>query len=127
MAMNRIWADLGAGVLAALIVAGAAVAGANMALGAHPWWAVKSGVIGAVIGLAIFAVLRGLRLPQRTMLAFGVLSLLAAGASAFYGKQVFVASFGENALAGRFWVFGWFGASAAACLCLAAIFSSVRR
>lgn len=47
--------------------------------------------------------------------------LAAAGLVVVQGKAFFVASFAENALAGRFWFLDWFGVMAAACLTLSAL------
>ncbi len=53
---------------------------------------------------------------------FGLLTL-AALAAATWGKAEFAASFAEDALAGRFWFFGWIGTAAGATALLAALTS----
>ena len=81
-------------------------------LGAHPWWSGKAVLIGAPVGLVLAWVLALRFGPGARMAVIGV-ALILAGASAYYGKQVFVSSFGDNALAGRFWFFGWIASMAA--------------
>ena len=116
-------------------------------LGAHPWWSARTVLIGAPIGL-ILAWLAALSLPTLPRVLIGapiglILAWLAAlhlptlprvvifasatalaGAAAVFGKRAFVASFGDNAMAGQFWFFGWIGIMAgvaALALTLAAI------
>ncbi|MEJ1998991.1 MAG: hypothetical protein P8X51_12310 [Maritimibacter sp.] len=91
------------------------------ALGAHPWWAVKSGVIGSVIGAAAVIGWRLLFKNARGITWIALAGLIAAGFSAVLGKQEFAASYAENALAGRFWFFGWIAISA----CLFALLASI--
>lgn len=103
--------------VAALLLA-ASVAGLPEALGAHPFWAMQTGIIGGTIGAALWFGLNraGVSAPKQLLLA--ALALLVSAAAAHFGKQVFVASFAENALAGRFWYFGWFGVAGSAAFCL---------
>lgn len=86
-------------------------------LGAHPWWALQVAYVGAPIG-AVLAMLP-LGQTRRFLFGFGVLAI--AIASAAYGKTQFAASFGEDALAGRFWHFGWIGIAAGDALIVAAL------
>jgi len=125
--MNKAGPDIVAGLLAALIVAGAASAGANAALGAHPWWALQTGLIGAVIGVVVFSGAGWFRVPIWVRGLLGLTTLALAGSAAYFGKATFVASFGDNPLAGRFWFLGWFGVSAGAVIVLATAFAWVRR
>lgn len=125
--MNKSGQDIAAALLAALIVAGAAAAGLHTALGAHPWWALRAGLIGAAIGVALFSGVRWMGLSPGWRGGVGLLLLIGAGASAYFGKLVFVASFGDDGLAGRFWLLGWFGVSAAAVMVLATAFTWARR
>lgn len=89
-------------------------------LGAHPWWSAKVVWIGAPIGLAL-AWLLSLRCGPWARIVLIALALIFSGVSTYYGKQVFVNSFGDNALAGRFWFFGWIASMAS----LAAMIATV--
>lgn len=92
----------------------AALGGVPEMLGAHPWWAVRVGVVGSLIGAATAV---GLGLPglAGTWLTWASGSgLVAALGAAIFGKRAFVASMAEDALAGRFWFFGWY----TVCACL---------
>ena len=97
----------------AALVAVLTLAGVWEALGAHPWWSARVGWVGAGIGVAALVGLRALRARPAAVLAAGLVALAAAGLAAHYGKAAFVASYADNHLAGRFWFFGWFGATAA--------------
>ena len=119
--------DIGAGVVAVLLVLGAAVLGLNEAAGAHPWWAVRSGIIGGVIGIAGFSGLRWLAVPRLWVMVLGVVIFAAAMAAAYLGKQAFVMSIGEDVSAGKLWYFGWFGVSAGAVVTIAALLAGVMR
>ncbi len=112
------WAEIAITVGAGLILGAATLAGAAQALGAHPWWAVQTGLIGAGGGLVLYAVLRftGLRAVPIGLVA--ALTLTLSSLSAVWGKQAFSASFAEDALAGRMWYFGWFGIAGSATIVL---------
>jgi hypothetical protein len=112
-------AALPAALLAVFLIA--SVAGLPEALGAHPWWAVRAGVIGSLIGAVIFAATVGLGVRRAMILPFAGLGILAASAAVVLGKGAFAASLAENALAGRFWFFGWF----AICACLYLLLASL--
>lgn len=101
--------------VAALLVA-ASLAGVPEALGAHPWWARQAGIIGGVGGAALWLALRHTGLSAPGLLTMAAIALLPSVAAAHFGKQVFAASFAENALAGRFWYFGWFALSGSVAL-----------
>jgi hypothetical protein len=117
--------------LAALLVTVALIAasllGMTVFLGAHPLWSVRTGVIGSTGGLVVYAVLRLARLRPTPLAIFGALALAALGLVVVQGKAFFVASFSENALAGRFWFLGWFGVMAASCLTPSALAAVVLR
>lgn len=81
------------------------------ALGAHPWWSEKSVLIGAPVGLAL-AWGAGLWIAALPRLVIFTAVTACAAAAAFFGKRAFVASFGDSALAGQFWYFGWIGVMA---------------
>ena len=92
-------------VLAALVVPIAAHLGLSQSLGAHPFWAVQIGWVGAGIGVVL--ALLAFWLPRIWATAgFGVLAL-AAFAVAHLGKVRFAASFAEDQFAGQMWYFGW--------------------
>src|SRR6056297_2501387 len=102
----------------AALLAAVTLLGATEALGAHPFWAVKTGVSGAVGGAAAFAALRFAGLAPGATAGLGLAALAASGLAAHLGKAAFVASDAENALAGRVWFLGWFSVAGAACLAL---------
>ena len=92
-------------------------------LGAHPWWSARTVLIGAPIGL-ILAWLAALHLPTLPRVVIFASATALAGAAAVFGKRAFVASFGDDTMAGQFWFFGWIGIMAgvaALALTLAAI------
>lgn len=90
----------------------AAIAGLPERLGAHPWWAVRSGIVGSLIGAAVSVGVVFARLDGTRFRWLAGIGLVSAIASATFGKRAFAASLAENALAGRFWFFGWFAISA---------------
>lgn len=96
--------------MAGLIVIVTARLGLSESLGAHPFWAVTTGYVGAAVGSVAGLALS--RLKARTVVAAGGfvagMGLLAAKA----GAARFAASYAEDALAGRLWYFGWIGAAA---------------
>lgn len=110
----------------ALVMAFAALGGAE-ALGAHPWWAARSGLVGAPIGLGLHALARAFGLAHSRLAPLALAGFALTVASAVIGKQRFVSSMAEDALAGRFWFFGWFGTFAMACLLILALIGLARR
>ena len=80
-------------------------------LGAHPWWSIKVVLIGGPIGFVLATVLR--RTSGKWPLIWFGLGLIVGFCAAYFGKQEFAASYGENQLAGQFWYFGWIATSAA--------------
>lgn len=118
--------SLVAAAVAASLTA-ASLAGLPDALGAHPWWAQQSGIIGGVGGAILWLALRRAGLSFSALVFVAVSALLASAAAAHFGKQVFAASFAENALAGRFWYFGWFAISGSVALLTAAVVARVLR
>ncbi|SLN77753.1 hypothetical protein ROA7023_04498 [Roseisalinus antarcticus] len=112
-------------VTASLVAA--SLAGLPEALGAHPWWAQQSGIIGGAGGAVLWLVLRRAGLSFAALVVVAVAALLASVAAAYFGKQVFAASFAENALAGRFWYFGWFAISGFVALLIATVVARVLR
>lgn len=99
----------------------ASVLGLPEALGAHPLWAVKTGGIGSLGGLGIYAALRMSGVRPAVLAALAGIGLLATVYAISQGKLIFAASLAENAIAGRVWFFGWFGVMAAACVLLCSL------
>lgn len=108
-----------AGLIAAFTVA--SVAGLPEYLGAHLWWAQRSGIVGSLIGAACLVGLRRVGLHGWPLISIGAVSFALSSAAAVFGKRVFVASFGDNSFAGRFWFFGWFAVSASLFVLIAAL------
>ena len=109
-----------------IVMAFAALGGAE-ALGAHPWWAARTGLVGAPIGLGLFALARAVGLAPGRIAVLALVGFSLALASAVLGKQRFVASLAEDALAGRFWFFGWFTVFAMSCVLILALIGLARR
>ena len=112
-------------ILIALAVAAAIGAGFLVGLprtlGAHPWWAGQTWIVGGLGGAVLWLAMRRAGLPFRVQAILAALALAASAAAAHFGKQAFAASFAENALAGRFWYFGWFALSGSIALALAIV------
>lgn len=103
----------------ALVILGiAALIDLPQTLGAHPWWSVKTLLIGGPIGLVLgyFARLRF------APVGFSVLVLLSYF-TAKTGQSRFAASYAEDAFAGQLWYFGWM----ATAIMAAALIVSVSR
>lgn len=90
-----------------------ALAGVPRILGAHPWWAAKSGIFGSLIGAAAYLILRLIGLSRRSIGTIAALGLTGAAIATVQGKAVFVASYGQDTLAGKFWFLGWFAIAGA--------------
>ena len=101
---------------AALLVLALTLAGASEALGAHPRWASDVAVYAIPVAVMLVVILTRL---TRYAVWFALADLAIAGGIAWYGKRIFVASSGENALGGQMWFFGW----VAVCACAAAVFA----
>jgi len=122
--MHRLQAsDIAAAAVAFLMAIGFTLAGGTLALGAHPFWAARVGYIGAAIGLVAWLGLTIAGLRPRVVLILAAVALVAFGLSVYLGKQRFVASYADDALAGRFWSIGWFGLMAAALALVASLLS----
>lgn len=113
------------GLIAALSLA--SVAGLPEALGAHPWWAARAGIVGSLTGAACLLALRHLGLKIAPLLWMPTTGLALSLAAAVLGKRAFVASFAESVLAGRFWFFGWFGVFASLVLFVALFLHRLNR
>lgn len=100
------------------ILLAASALGLTEALGAHPFWTMQTGAIGSVVGLFAYGGLRWAGLRAGCIAVLGGFTLILAGVAAMQGKSLFVASYAENALAGRFWFFGMIALMAALCLTL---------
>ncbi|MDQ7071331.1 MAG: hypothetical protein Q9M48_11460 [Rhodobacterales bacterium] len=82
-------------------------------LGAHPFWALKVIWLGLPVGLVAAFLTGFLGLSKTLRIALFTVATLSAFYVATQGKTVFVNSYAENGLAGRFWYFGWIGTMAA--------------
>lgn len=115
----------------AALIAGAVAAfalyltGLPLAVGAHPFWAVKVIWIGAPLGLLVS--LAFIRLPRTSGIALSGAVLIASYLVAHIGKTRFAASYAEDALAGQMWYFGWIATCAAIVLAVATIAGAVAR
>lgn len=84
-----------------------ALLGITKALGAHIWWDVTTILIGAPIGLLVsFLIAQKWDAYVKRMILWLILLALAFTA-AKYGQTAFAASYGDDAMAGTFWYFGW--------------------
>jgi len=99
--------------LAVVISAVLGVLAVPETFGAHPWWATKSIWIGLPTGLVLALGFTLLKLPKMLRTILFLLALCVAVYAAIHGKSVFVNSYAENALAGKFWYFGWISTMAA--------------
>lgn len=100
--------EAAAALIITAILMAASVLGLTEAMGAHPFWAVKNGLVGSGAGLLAYVALRWAGMRLGSIVVLGGLMLLLSGLAAMQGKSLFVASFAENVLAGSFWYFGWF-------------------
>ncbi|WDR02788.1 hypothetical protein PSQ19_00675 [Devosia algicola] len=94
-------------LLAAAITLVLGYSGLVTFLGAHPWWAQSASWIGAIAGVAVGLVVWWLRVSRKLALGLVIVTLIAGGLAAYFGKAEFTASYAENGLAGRFWYDGW--------------------
>ncbi|WP_420858665.1 hypothetical protein [Marivivens marinus] len=102
--MKNLLSDPIAPGIALLVMVSFAVLGLPEWLGAHRWWATNVVVWGSALGALLWWV--GARFAVAALVPSVLLVGLGAMAARF-GKAAFVASYAENALAGRFWFFGW--------------------
>lgn len=120
-ARSRFIAALAVALLVPVVLA---YSGIFRLLGAHPWWDLKTALIGAPMGcLAGLGLLRFGPVARRVT---GLALLALAIAVASYGKTQFAASYGEDAFAGKLWYFGWIGVAAGMCAALIAILAPRR-
>ena len=102
------------GLIAACLVCLLAYFGVTQALGAHPWWAFDIALYGAVPGIVLAF---GLASVTRFAVFFAAFDLALSGVIVWWGKRMFVAASGDNAVAGQMWFFGWI----AVCACAVAV------
>jgi len=95
-------------------------------MGAHPLWAVTVGLVGAGIGVAMWSALHLLGAARRHMVMLGACLSVAAATMVLIGKMRFVASFGEDHLAGRLWFIGWIVLLGAVALLMASLVNPAR-
>jgi hypothetical protein len=98
------------GIIALAVPVALGWLGAFQTLGAHPWWALKVGLIGAPIGIILGAGLSRLALLPGVIV--GLILLALCYGTAYYGKTQFAASYAADAFAGKLWYFGWIGTAA---------------
>ena len=109
-----------AGLITAVIAAVALyLTGAPALLGAHPQWATSVISIGAPIG--IFGFMALVKTNKTAVMVGSVTLLIVAYVTATVGKSRFGASYGDDALAGQMWHYGWIAICAMFPLALAAI------
>lgn len=99
--------NLANAIIAAAILIGLVHLGVSRYLGAHPFWAVKIGYIGVGFGVVLYSVFwvwQGSWLAK--LFTFALLLVVVSGVT-YFGKTGFVASFGDDVMAGRLWYFGW--------------------
>ncbi len=118
---------MAAAAIAAVVVVGFALAGGTQGLGAHPWWAANVGYIGAGIGAVVWGVLLAAGMRRRWLLLGALALLVVAGVMTTIGKTNFAASYAEDALAGRFWYFGWIPLMASGFGVIASLASGILR
>lgn len=116
--------SLAVAVIAAALVVAAAALGLTKALGAHPFWSLRIALIGAPLGLALWAAARALRWPTGRQIIVIAALLSVTVAAAILGKRLFAASFAEDRLAGLFWYFGWIGTAAVTTALIAALLAA---
>ena len=114
-------------VTTAVLAAAASWLGLSENLGAHPWWAPRTGLIGAPIGLALFLAARALSITPKWLTILAALALIAAIFSAQSAKTTFVTAEDFNPSAGRIWFFGWIAIWAAITLLLPSLFAMRRQ
>jgi len=105
----------------ALAVMAASWFGLSQALGAHPWWAQRTGLIGAPIGCLLFLTLRACRIDAKWIALVALVVLIVAAIVANLSKSIFVNAEGFNATAGRNWFVSWITIWA----CVALLFPTV--
>ncbi len=110
-------------VAIALTLAAASWWGLSQALGAHPWWAARSGLIGAPIGLVLFLTARIFATNPLWIALAALLALIAAAFTAAFAKTAFVSAEDFNATAGRNWYFSWITLWTSVTLLLSALFA----
>lgn len=110
-------------LIAAISVIAAAYLGLTTALGAHPFWSVSVAWIGVPIGLLLALLGRTFGLRRSLQVLVFLIGLTVAFAVASLAKERFAASFADDALAGRFWHFGWIAITAFAAAMISALIS----
>jgi len=86
-----------------------AYSGLTIRLGAHPRWAMSTALIGAAVGLLLALALSAAPLRRVISMLVAAVATVLAGVAAYFGKEIFVASYAENGLAGHYWYYGWIG------------------
>lgn len=104
-----------------------AYSGLTIRLGAHPSWAMSTALIGATVGLLVATGLGAMPLRRVISVPVAAVAIVLAGVAAFFGKEIFVASYAENGLAGRFWYYGWIVGLAGATVLIGLVLRRGRR
>ncbi|MDO8359661.1 MAG: hypothetical protein Q7T08_06435 [Devosia sp.] len=86
-----------------------AYSGLTIRLGAHPRCAMSTALIGAAVGLLVALGLGAVPLRRVISMLVAAVATVLAGVAAYFGKDIFVASYAEDGLAGHFWYYGWIG------------------
>lgn len=102
---------------AATLVLLAHASGLWLWFGAHPWWALSGTLWGMALGtsvvLASHAAMRVSYVPHWLRIIGYLFLAFVAAVLSMNGKETFAASYAEDALAGRFWHYGFIGLVAA--------------
>jgi len=108
-------------LIAGVVVSGFTFLGGTLALGAHPSWAIKVGLVGIAVGAPTWLVQHCVGATGRTVLVFDAVLFVACAAVVWFGKMRFVESYAQDVLAGRLWFFGWMAVTGSAFLLVAAM------
>lgn len=99
----------------------AAAFGVTETFGAHPVWALQTAIIGTASGAILCGMLRMVGFHRGLLALGGAVALTAPALALHFGKQLFVSSCAENAVAGRIWHFGRLAVAASATIFLCAL------
>lgn len=115
-------------ILVTAVLSAFSAAKLTVLIGAHPWWAVQTGLVGTGVGCLIYGALRGMGLRPGFLGVLSSLGLLAITIEVVLTRQAYIAADGPEALSGRLWYFGWIGLMAALCIWLCSLAAvSLRR
>lgn len=109
-------------IVAAILTIGAVYSGLPEWLGAHPKFAEKIAIGGALSGAVLAVLVRYWRAVPVVKAGLAGLALFLAFTVAKVGGNRFAASFAEDAFAGKMWFFGWIATGAAGFLVVFLLF-----